>query len=257
MACGGKETRGESFSLGGSTTVAPVIENAIEVLESSQPQYHIVYEAQGTGPGLQGVLKNTFILAGASRTITANEEAQGAIAYPFALDGLAIIVNDNVTINTISRAQLEAIYEGTITNWSELGGTDMPIEVVNREEGSGTRDSFDNLVMQGRAFNKNVITVDSNGNMSTTVLNTPGAIGYTGFSFINQINSRGGHVLTVDGIEATDANVRNKSYPLARELFMVSNGPLVDGTFSDFFVKWLLSAEGQEVVVNNGFIALN
>jgi phosphate transport system substrate-binding protein len=256
-AAGRRLSASQHYSLGGSTTVAPIIENAIEVLEVEYPQYHITYEAQGTSAGIQGLFTKTFLLAGASRDLSPDEVQKGAVAHAFALDGLAVIVNEDVFVTSVTRDDLRRIYDGSLTNWSELGGKDLPIEIVNREEGSGTRESFTALVMKNHAYKKNVITIDSNGNMVTMVTEIPGAIGYCGFSFIEKTYNMGGRVLKVEDIEPTAQNVRDKHYPLSRELYLVSEGPVTPGSFGDFFLNWLLSPEGQKIVENQGFVTLS
>ncbi|MCL2519630.1 MAG: phosphate ABC transporter substrate-binding protein [Spirochaetaceae bacterium] len=250
---------GTTFTIGGSTTLAPILDVATEFIRAGHPEYHIVYEAQGSSAGITGALSGTFLVGGTSRDLNAAELAQGAVPHTFAIDGMIIIVHSSANVSNITSEQLANIYAGNITNWSEIGGANLVIQVVNREDGSGTFGSFNELVMQPYRLNfaSNVLVANSSGNVVATVTNTPGAIGYVGHGFYDQTWNQGGVVLDVNGIAPSVANIRNGSYPISRNLYLVTNGPIQPDSFQEFFINWMLSPEGQRVVAMQGFISIN
>jgi len=205
-----------------------------------------------------------YSLAGSSRDLSPEEKAKGLVEIPIALDGLAVIVNRNVPVADISRRQIADIFNGSISNWKQVGGPDMAIIVVTRDESSGTRVAFGDLVMLKEykkdnplsAIMKDAVTVTSNGDMVTKVGQTPSAVGYCGEGFLDQAKSVGAIPVSVNGIVESTANVLNKSYPISRYLYFITKGELKAGTLEKAFVDFVLSPEGQAIVKQEGFIPL-
>ncbi len=254
-----------TYKFGGSTTVDPIARSAIEAFAKKFPEAKIGYDAQGSGPGITGVLSGVYSLGGSSRELTQEEKDKGLVPVTIALDGLAIIVNDDVAVADLTRRQVADILNGTITNWKEVGGADQPIVVVTRDEASGTRVAMVDLVFSKEYttkgdpkadFMKNAVTVTSNGDMVTKVGSTPNAIGYCGDGFLDQAKSNGAKPISVNGIMENTKNVLNKTYPVSRYLYFVSKGPLKEGTVEKAFVDFVLSPEGQAIVKQEGYIAL-
>lgn len=264
LFAGGAQERGaetRSFAMGGSTTVEPIVRSAIEAYESVQPEYRLTYEAQGSSVGVQGALDGIYILGGASRDLKPGELDKGAVAIPIALDGLAVVANGNILVDSLSRNTIARIFIGAITSWSEIGGPDKPIIVVNRDEASGTRAAFKELVIQAefgkeQGFMKDAIVVESNGDMVTKVGATPDSIGFCGFGYIDKALSSGAKTLLIDGAEPTVDNVLSGIYPVSRRLNMIHKGDVQEGTFAADFLDFLLGDEGQAIVGEEGFIAL-
>ena len=150
-AGGGKEDQGRyagDHAMGGSTTVMPIMEAAIEGFEDEYPAANLSYDGQGSSVGVQGVLDGVYEIGGSSRMLKDNEKQAGAVATPIALDGIAVIVNSNVPLDDLSLEDVAAIFRGETGNWSRLGGPDASIVVVNRDEASGTRAAFQELVLE-------------------------------------------------------------------------------------------------------------
>jgi phosphate transport system substrate-binding protein len=173
-----------------------------------------------------------------------------------AWDAIAIVVNPSVTVSGLSKDQVRDIYMGKITNWKQVGGADKAITIVSREEGSGTRDGFQSLVMVNDANGKanpiaaSAILQSSNGAVRTTVSTTPDAIGYIGFGYVDKSVK----ALVFDGVELTAANAASKQYPLVRPLNMLVKGtpkPAVQA-----WLDWILSTDGQQVAVKEGYVAV-
>lgn len=260
FAMGGGETSETGLSgeyqLGGSTTVEPIGTSAIEGFEEEYPEVKASYEGTGSSVGVQGALDGTYILGGASRNLKPEEKEKGAKALPIALDGIAVVVNSSVSADNLTAAQLKSIFKGEVTNWKEVGGADAPINVVNRDEASGTRAAFAKLALDKEAFIADAITTASNGDMVTKVGSTPNAIGYCGLGYVEQARNAGAKAVMIGGAEPTKENVLNNSYPISRKLNIIYTGSLGDDPFKKAFTDYLLSPEGQDIVADNGFIKL-
>ena len=245
--------------MGGSTTVEPIAVSAIEAFEASNPGYKLSYEGQGSSVGVQGALDGVYVLGGASRDLKSAEEEAGAVATPIALDGIAVVVNGDVMVDSLSRKEIARIYIGEVTNWSQVGGPDKDIIVINRDEASGTRAAFHELVIKPefgkeQEYYKDTIVVESNGDMVTKTGATPDSIGFCGFGYIDKAISNGAKTLLIDGVEPSIPNVLSGKYAVSRKLNMITNGA-AEG-FAKMFIDFLLSDEGQAIVEDEGFIAL-
>jgi len=248
-----------SYSMGGSTTVEPIIRSAIEAYEAVAPNIRLSYEAQGSSVGVQGAIDGIYLIGGASRELKSKEVETGAVATPIALDGIAVIANERILVDSLTRAQITGIYTGVITNWKEAGGADRDIIVINRDEASGTRVAFWELTLKKEIgkeaeFLKDAITVESNGDMVTKVGSTPDSIGFCGFGYIDKAVSAGGKTILIDGVEAAVPNVLNGTYPISRKLNVITLGK--PSGFAKTFIEFLLSDEGQTIVEDEKFIAL-
>jgi len=249
-----------NYTWGGSTTVAPIAQAAIEQFQKDNPNVKISYEGVGSGAGLKSLLAGQYTLAGSSAEWSATD-LQGAKATVIALDGMSVVVNKNVKISNVSRDNLAKIFTGKITNWKDIGGADMKIVVVNRDEASGTYASFWELVCQplyGKtvAYTKDAIVTKENGEVAAKVTSTPGSIGYVGMAFADEVVKAGGRRLTVNGIKDTVPNVISKKYPLARSLFILTKGDLDPNSVEKAFIDFLLSDKGQAIVKSADFIPL-
>ena len=250
-----------TYTFGGSTTVAPIAHPAIEQFQKDNPGVQISYEGVGSGAGLKGLLAGQFSLSGSSAEYDA-ASLKGAVATRIALDGLSVIVNKKDTgVKNISMDDLAKIYHGDVTNSKQVGGKDKPIVVVNRDESSGTYASFWELVCQkafGKkvAYTKNAIVTKENGEVAIKVLSTPGAIGYVGMAFAQEVIKAGGIELSVDKVLPTTANVITGKYPIARPLFLITKSAPVAGSVEKAFIDFVLSPKGQAIVKSADFIPL-
>jgi phosphate transport system substrate-binding protein len=251
-----------NYPMGGSTTVEPIAVSAIEAFAKEYPDAKLSYDAQGSSVGVTGVIDGVYVLGGSSRDLKESEMQAGAVPNAVALDGIAVIANQNVPIDNLSLEQVAKIFAGQITNWKQVGGMDRKIVVVNRDEASGTRAAFLELVLQkvmGKdqgKFVMDAITVESNGDMVTKVGQTPDTIGYCGIGYVDRAKNMGGKEVSVDGKDPQMSNVVSGSYPIARKLYMVSKGELKEGTLEKAFVDFILSSDGQHIVEDAGFIPL-
>jgi phosphate transport system substrate-binding protein len=261
-AAGGKESVFKrKYPMGGSTTCEPIFTSAIEAFSKMNPGAKLGYDSQGSGVGITGVTNGVYVIGGSSRELKPEELAKGVVPTPIALDGIAVIVNNEVTIESLTLEQVAKIFTGAIKNWRDVGGPNKPIVVVNRDEASGTRVAFLELVLQkaigkDAKFVADAITVTSNGDQVTKVGQTPDAVGYCGIGFLPEAKNMGGKPISVNGVDATIDNVLSGKYPISRKLFALTKGKVKEGTLEKAFIDFILSKDGQKIVEEAGFIAI-
>lgn len=259
FAGGQQEADVFKLAMGGSTTVEPIMRSAIEAYADVNADAQLSYEGTGSSVGVQGALDGVYDVGGASRDLKSKESDAGAVATPIALDGIAVVANNSVLVDSLSREQIAKIYSGDITNWSEVGGADKAIVVINRDEASGTRAAFKELTIEkaigkDAEYLKDAITTESNGDMVTKVGSTPDAIGFCGLGYVDKCISSGGKTILVDGVEPTVSNILSGEYSVSRKLNVVTNGAPAGN--AKVFIDYLLGDEGQTIVEDEGFIAL-
>ncbi len=247
-----------TYTFAGSTTVAPIAYAAIEQFQKDNPGVKISYEGVGSGAGLKALSAGQVTLAGSSADLS-DDQLKTLVPTVVALDGLTPVVNKNVKLSNISMENLAAIFTGKITNWKDVGGQDMKIVVVNRDESSGTYVSFWEIVCQkayGKAiaYTKDAIVAKENGEVAAKVASTPGSIGYVGMAFAEEVIKAGGRSLLVNGVKDSIPNVIAKKWPISRKLYMVTKGAPVAGSVEKAFIDFVLSAKGQAIVKSADFI---
>jgi phosphate transport system substrate-binding protein len=236
------------IQLAGSTTVQPLAEQLAEAFMAENPGVTIDVQGGGSSVGVTSAGEGTVDIGNASREIKDSEFAQFSDlkVYTIAYDGIAIVMNPDVELPSLTIAQVQSIFSGEITNFSEVGGPDALIMVVSREEGSGTRAAFEELVMAHgdteKVITERALLQQSNGQVRTTVATTPNAIGYLSFGFLDQ--SIG--TVAIEGADPTVANVTNGTYPIFRPLNMLTNGQ--PNELSQAFLDFILGADGQAIV---------
>jgi len=251
----------DKVNVAGSTTVLPLAQLEAEAFNGQQTDCPVSVTGGGTGAGITAAGEGRADIAMASRAVTDSERAmykqkgnfqQFFIAY----DGVCIIVSKQVYdagVKAISKDQLKNIYAGKIKNWKELGGPDAAIYAIAREEGSGTRDTFNSLVMDNSSAETPGVSTVANGNaeVKTAVTGSDKAIGYVGFSYASSTDIG---VLTYQGITPNPQNIKSGSYPLARKLYLYTLGEPTP--CAQKFIDFVLSAAGQKIAGDNGFIPL-
>ncbi|MDO9540663.1 MAG: phosphate ABC transporter substrate-binding protein [Methanocalculus sp.] len=256
--CVGSETTAEprTISVTGSTTVLPIAQLAADTYMDKNKYDEILVSGGGSSVGIKAVGEGTADVGMASRDIKTSEKEQypTLVEHIIAVDGIALIVNPANPVTSLTLDQIKAIYKSEITNWKDLGGNDRIIVVVGRDSASGTREFFYEEVMKKEEFTRTQQELNSNGAVKQTIAQTPDAIGYVGLGYIDTtvkaitINKDGTMIVpTID-------NVKNKTYPIARSLHMYTNGPET-GLVKDY-LDFLMSAEGQRIVSEEGFVPI-
>lgn len=250
----------EEVVVSGSTTVTPLVSLCADAFNWNYTQYSVSVAPTGTGAGITALAQGQADIAMASREVTADEKTkygdkfvENLIGY----DGIAIIVSKPVYdagVKALTKDQVKKIYAGNITNWKELGGPDAQIYAISREQGSGTLANFLTDIMGSDKAQTPGVKTYANGNseVRTAVTGSDKAIGYVGYSF-SQSGDLG--VVTLDGIKLTEATVKDKTYPMARKLYLDTFGGLsMKGAKA--FIDFVSGPEGQQIAKENGYIAL-
>jgi len=247
----------EKIVVEGSTTVLPIAQKAAEVYMDKNPEAKISVRGGGSGVGIASMLDKNCDIANSSRPIKDTEldkavtNGVDAIANIVALDGLAVIVNPANSVTKLSKKQVKDIFMGSVSNWSQLGGSDEKIVVVSRDTSSGTFEAFTTLVLEGNKTRSSALMQASNQAVATTVAGTPGAIGYVGLGFLSSAVK----AIEINGVVPSRETVISGKYPVTRPLFMYTNGK-PQGLVKEY-IDFILSDEGQKLVEEDGFVGVN
>lgn len=239
----------------GSTTILPIAEQAAEGYHKSDPETHVLVSGLGSSAGIEAVMTGTSDIGTSSRDLKEEEEGKGLVDIPIAFDGIAVIVNPKNPVDGLTTEQLRSIFSGEISNWSELGGADRKIDLVNRDEASGTREAFKKIIMTDDArFDRSAVVLPGTGQVRDVVSRSEGAIGYISVGFVEpRFSSRSVKALPIDGVVPSKQTVASKEYPIARTLHFFTMGEPTG--LAKRYIDYVLSnAVQQGVVVDAGFV---
>ena len=212
-----------SVVVAGSTSVQPYAEVLAEEYTALHPDKTINVQGGGSSAGITAVESNTANIGMSSRAL--KESEMHLWSLEIAKDGLAIIVNPGNVVSDLSIEQLRGIYSDNIQNWSQLGGKNAKIHIITREEGSGTRSAFEELVMGGRRITPRAIVQASNGSVRQLVADDPNSIGFISLGLVD-IGEKPVKAIRINGIEALRENIVNGSYSLFRSFLFIANKQL-------------------------------
>lgn len=241
----------------GSTTLLPIAEISAEGFEESNQDANVLVSGVGSSAGIEAVAAGTASIGTSSRDLKTEEESLGLVDTPVAFDGIAVIVHPKNPVTELSMAELQAVFAGRITNWSELGGPDMKIHLINRDEASGTREAFHKIVMQDVPFDLRAAVLPGTGQVRDVVSRTQGAIGYISLGFVDQrfAGARAVKSLDVEGVRPTASAVADGTYPIRRTLHFFTEGE--PQGLARRFIEYVLSDEVQRgAVTEAGFIPI-
>ncbi|MDD5259148.1 MAG: phosphate ABC transporter substrate-binding protein [bacterium] len=242
----GRDKAGSGITVAGSTSVQPFADKWAEVYMEENPGKIVNVQGGGSSAGIQATKSGACNIGTSSRDLKSDEKDLTEIVV--ARDGLAIIVHPLNPIDNLGLEQVKGIFNGKIRNWRELGGSDKMITVVTREEGSGTRGAFQELVMKKDRVAKSAIVQDSNGTVREIVAGDPNSIGYISLGLVNNKV----RALKLNGVPATDENIISKKYKLVRPFLFVTKGEPTPVCRE--FINFVQSAEGQKLVSEEGLI---
>ena len=239
-----------AVTTGGSTSVESVIGILTEAFKEIQPNVDVTYDPTGSGAGITGASEGTLDIGLSSRALK-DDEAETLDATVFALDGIAIVVNNENTVEDLSLEQIKGLATGEITNWSEVGGPDAPVVLVGREAGSGTRDGFESIVdVEDACVYEQELT--STGAVLAAVAANPNAFGYASLSAVDdQVKA-----VTVDGVEASEATVQDGTYTIQRPFVFVTKKGETLSDAAQAFIDFAISGDADDLSAQAGAVPL-
>jgi phosphate transport system substrate-binding protein len=245
LSCGRNRSQ-TSLIVAGSTSIQPFADKWAEVFMEKHPGIGVNVQGGGSSAGIQACKSGACQIGTSSRELKPDEKDLHEIVV--ARDGLAIVVHPSNPVRGATIEQIKEIFEGSLRNWMMLGGPDRDITVVTREEGSGTRGAFQELVMGRTRIFKGAITEDSNGTVREIVANDPYSIGFISLGLVNDEV----RALSLDGIEGNEKNILDGRYKLVRPfLFLSREEPF---GLAKEFINFVLSEEGQTLIKKEGLI---
>ena len=249
---GDDESDKPTLVITGSTTVNPIMMLVAEEYDGATLQI----SASGSGQGASDCINGTNDIGMLSRDLTQAELDAGLVAETIAYDAVAVIVDEDAGVSNLTLEQIAKIYAGEITNWNQVDGNDLEIRPIVREDGSGTRDCFNEALATVYDVDYDTImagynSTNSNGTMANTVSSTTGAIGYVGLSYLSGLGD-GVVEISVDGVKASVETTLDESYEITRSLILVTNGePDAD---EKALLDYMLSEAGQAFVEEEGYV---
>ena len=238
-----------TLDIAGGTAHIPVMKEAAKRIMQANPEIRITVAGGGSGVGVQKVGEGLVQIGNTGRALKEGEiEKYGLVSQPFAIDGVAAVVNPANPVGGLSKEQLSKIYSGEITNWKDVGGADASISLYMREDGSGTRETFETLAISEIEVAAKSNVVSSNGAMKTAVSQDENAIGYVGIGHLDDSIK----AVVLDGMTPSQENAKNGSYKITRLLYMNTKGRPEGLTKA--FIDYIYSPEGREITAKAGYI---
>ena len=246
---GSTTTETKTVSTDGSTSMEKVIGALGESFMANNEGVNFTYNPTGSGSGITAVSEGRCDIGLSSRALKDEEKANGLVETVLAYDGIAIIVNNDNPVTNISLEDLTKVYTGEITNWKDLGGNDGEIVLIGREAGSGTRDGFETIT-NTKDLCKYRQELTSTGDVITTVSTNPDAIGYASLASVKDSVK----ALTVDGVTATEATIKDGSYAIQRPFVLVTKDGVKLSETAQSFYDFATSGDANELIKAAGCV---
>jgi phosphate transport system substrate-binding protein len=234
----------------GSTSVLPYAEILVQEYAKQYPGKIVEVQGGGSSAGIMAIRSDIAHIGMSSRNLRGDE--LDLWHTEIAKDGLAIIIHPDNPIENLTREQLRDIYAAVITNWSEVGGSDARIHLVTREEGSGTRSAFEELVMGDARITPRAIVQNFNGAIRQIIADDPHAIGFISLGLVD-VGEKPVKAAGIDGVAPTRENVINSDYVLYRSFWFVTMEE-PEG-YVRAFIDFVFSPEGRRILTNEGLVA--
>jgi phosphate transport system substrate-binding protein len=242
FALGGGSQQSSTIEIVGSTSVQPVAEKLAEAYMKEHPNVKINVQGGGSSVGITSVQQGTADIGTSSKDLKDNESA-GLTQYLIGKDGIVVAVNTQNSVSDLTTDQVKSIFSGNTTNWKEVGGSDATINVITREDGSGTRKAFEEIVMgKETKIQKSAIVQSSTEAVKQAVKQDPNAIGYISLANLDDSVK----ALKIGGVAPSEATVADGTYKVQRPFLFLTKGD-AQGAVKEF-IDWVLSPAGQEIV---------
>ena len=241
-----------TVSTDGSTSMEKVINSLGESFMAANKDVKFTYNPTGSGSGIQAVTEGRCDIGLSSRALKDDEKASGLVETVLAYDGIAIVVSPENPVSDLDVDTIAKIYTGKITNWKDVGGDDAEIVLIGREAGSGTRDGFESITgtKDACAYRQELT---STGDVINTVSQNPNAIGYASLSAVGESVK----ALTVGGVKASEATVKDGSYVVQRPFVLVTKEGTELSPAAQAFFDYAISPEVADIIANAGAVAAN
>ena len=241
-----------TVSTDGSTSMEKVINSLGESFMAANKDVKFTYNPTGSGSGIQAVTEGRCDIGLSSRALKDDEKASGLVETVLAYDGIAIVVSPENPVSDLDADTIAKIYTGEITNWKDVGGDDAEIVLIGREAGSGTRDGFESITgtKDACAYRQELT---STGDVINTVSQNPNAIGYASLSAVGESVK----ALTVGGVKASEATVKDGSYVVQRPFVLVTKEGTELSPAAQAFFDYAISPEVADIIANAGAVAAN
>ena len=243
MGCARRHT----ITMAGSTAFLPFAEQLAEDYMKINPGVNINVQGGGSAVGIQATLDGTAQI-GMADLVTLPPSAKELNRVVAANDGIVLVVHPSNKVSDLSGIQIKGIYGSTIKNWKEVGGVDKLITVVSREAGSGTKSSFEDLMLKGVSLAGSAIIANSNGTVRETIINDPNAIGYISYGILNDKVK----AISVDGVKPSRENIIAGKYKLIRPIYLLTKASVE--TQVQGILDYILGPEGQKTIQEQGLM---
>ena len=241
-----------TLSIAGGTAHIPIMNDAAKAIMTAYPKIRIVVEGGGSGVGVQKAGTGLVDIGNTGRGLSDKEiRKYGLVSFPFALDGVAVVVHPSNPVRALTAKQVQQIFAGSIRNWKNLGGPDAAIHLFTRDEASGTREVFWEKLLHKGAIARGANVVASNGAMKVAVAQDKAAIGYVSIGHVD----RTVQAVVLDNVAASQTNALNGTYPVVRKLYMNTRGDPVG--LVKTFIEYIRSAEGAKIIQKHGYLPLS
>jgi len=235
----------EQILLVGSTSVQPFAEKLAHAFHAAHANIRVDVQGGGSAAGIRLVRDGAAQVGASSRHLSAAEQ-EGLSTFLIARDGIAVIVHRSNPVEDLAPEQIRAIFGGEITDWASLGGTSGPVHAVTREDGSGTRGAFEELVMGEETIDARCLVGSSNGTVREMVSGDPGAIGYISLGLVDERIK----AVRIAGHSATHEEIVSGGYPFVRPFLFLTKGEPAGHV--KIFLDYVLSPDGQAVLEKAG-----
>jgi phosphate transport system substrate-binding protein len=258
VSCGQQQmmTMTQTLTINGSTTVFPIIDAAAKQFMMSNTNITVTVTETDSGSGVKAAGTGSADIGMASRELKSSELTMypDLQAVAIARDGIVVVTHPGNPVNTLSMQQVAGIFNGSTTSWADLGGTDGGIVAYQRETGSGTRDFFDQVILDAGVPPASVAQEQGNEGVKTAVVGDANGIGYLGFGYVDTTVQT--TKLTSAGVTYTPmtSNILDGTYPISRNLNLVTKGSPTGA--AKMFIDFVLSSVGQGIVTQNGFVSI-